>query len=118
MIPGGVIMGEGSDLGGGASVMGTLSGGGKAVVRIGERCLVGANGGVGISLGDDCVVEAGLYVTAGTRVTLPDGEVVKALELSGQSNLLFIRNSTSGVVEVRPRGTGSVELNAALHGAN
>lgn len=114
----GVIMGEGSDLGGGASVMGTLSGGGKERVRIGQRCLIGANGGVGISLGDDCVVEAGLYVTAGTRVTLPDGQVVKALELSGQSNLLFIRNSTSGVVEVRPRGTGSVELNSALHGAN
>ncbi len=111
----GVVMGEGSDLGGGASVAGTLSGGGKERVRIGERCLVGANGGVGISLGDDCVVEAGLYVTPGTRVTLPEGRVVKAVELSGQSNLLFIRNSTTGVVEVRPRGTGSVELNDALH---
>ena len=74
----GVVIGEGSDLGGGASIMGTLSGGGKNVVRIGERCLIGANGGIGISLGDDCVVEAGLYVTAGTRVTLPDGQVVKA----------------------------------------
>ena len=74
----GVVLGEGSDLGGGASIMGTLSGGGKNVVRIGERCLIGANGGIGISLGDDCVVEAGLYVTAGTRVTLPDGQVVKA----------------------------------------
>jgi 2,3,4,5-tetrahydropyridine-2,6-dicarboxylate N-succinyltransferase len=111
----GVVVDEGSDLGGGASVMGTLSGGGTEVVRIGKRCLVGANGGIGISLGDDCVVEAGLYITAGTRVTLPDGRVAKAKELSGQANLLFIRNSTSGVVEVRPRGTGSVELNAALH---
>jgi 2,3,4,5-tetrahydropyridine-2-carboxylate N-succinyltransferase len=114
----GVVMGEGSDLGGGASVMGTLSGGGKVMVRIGERCLVGANGGVGISLGDDSVVEAGLYVTAGTRVTLPDGEVVKASALSGQPGLLFIRNSTTGVVEVRSRAGGSVALNAALHGSN
>ncbi len=80
----GVVLGEGSDLGGGASILGTLSGGGKNVVRIGERCLIGANGGIGISLGDDCVVEAGLYVTAGTRVTLPDGQVVKAAELSGR----------------------------------
>ena len=114
----GVVMGEGSDLGGGASVMGTLSGGGTHTVRIGERCLVGANGGIGISLGDDCVVEAGLYVTAGTRVTLPDGTVVKAKELSGQSNLLFIRNSTTGVVEVRDRQGGTVALNTALHGSN
>lgn len=114
----GVVMGKGSDLGGGASVMGTLSGGGTVVVRIGERCLVGANGGIGISLGDDCVVEAGLYVTAGTRVTLPDGTVVKAAEVSGQSNLLFIRNSTNGVVEVRHRAGGTVELNSALHSAN
>ncbi|MEO7429138.1 MAG: 2,3,4,5-tetrahydropyridine-2,6-dicarboxylate N-succinyltransferase [Acidimicrobiales bacterium] len=111
----GVVMGEGSDLGGGASVQGTLSGGGKQRVRIGERCLIGANGGIGISLGDDCVVEAGLYVTAGTIVTLPGGQLAKAIDLSGQSNLLFIRNSTSGVVEARPRGTGSVELNTALH---
>jgi 2,3,4,5-tetrahydropyridine-2-carboxylate N-succinyltransferase len=114
----GVVLGEGSDLGGGASIMGTLSGGGKNVVRIGERCLIGANGGVGISLGDDCTVEAGLYVTAGTRVTLPDGQVVKAAELSGQSGLLFIRNSTTGVVEVRPRAGGTVELNTALHTSN
>jgi 2,3,4,5-tetrahydropyridine-2-carboxylate N-succinyltransferase len=111
----GVVVGEGSDLGGGASIMGTLSGGGKEVVRVGERCLIGANGGIGISLGDDCVVEAGLYVTAGTRVTLPDGRVVKAAEVSGQSNLLFLRNSTTGAVEVRPRAGGSVELNSALH---
>jgi 2,3,4,5-tetrahydropyridine-2-carboxylate N-succinyltransferase len=114
----GVVLGEGSDLGGGASIMGTLSGGGKSRVRIGERCLIGANGGVGISLGDDCIVEAGLYVTAGTRVTLPDGQVVKAAELSGQSGLLFIRNSTTGVVEARPRAGGTVELNTALHSSN
>ncbi len=114
----GVVMGEGSDLGGGASVQGTLSGGGTVVVRIGERCLVGANGGIGISLGDDCVVEAGLYVMPGARVTLPDGSVVKARDVSGQSNLLFIRNSTTGVVEVRHRKGGTVELNAALHGSS
>ena len=111
----GVVVGEGSDLGGGSSTQGTLSGGGKEKLSVGERCLVGANAGIGISLGDDCVVEAGLYVTAGTRVTLPDGAVVKAAQLSGQSNLLFIRNSTTGVVEVRPRAGGTVELNAALH---
>ncbi len=111
----GVVIGEGTDLGGGASIQGTLSGGGKEVIRVGERCLLGANAGIGISLGDDCVVEAGLYVTAGTRVTLPDGTVAKAAELSGQSNLLFIRNSTTGVVEVRPRASGTVALNTALH---
>ncbi|HEX8802625.1 MAG TPA: 2,3,4,5-tetrahydropyridine-2,6-dicarboxylate N-succinyltransferase, partial [Acidimicrobiales bacterium] len=114
-ISAGVVVGDGSDLGGGSSVMGTLSGGGKEVVRIGRRCLVGANGGIGISLGDDCVVEAGLYVTAGTRVTLPDGTVVKALELSGHDGLLFIRDSTTGAVSVRPRAGGTVELNAELH---
>ena len=114
----GVVMGAGSDLGGGASVQGTLSGGGTEVIRIGEACLVGANAGIGISLGDACVVEAGLYVTAGTRVTLPDGSVVKAKELSGQSNLLFLRNSTTGTVEVRARQAGSVQLNPALHGSN
>jgi 2,3,4,5-tetrahydropyridine-2,6-dicarboxylate N-succinyltransferase len=114
----GVVVDDGSDLGGGASIMGTLSGGGTERVRIGKRCLVGANGGVGISLGDDCVVEAGLYVTAGTRVTLPDGTVVKAKEVSGQDGLLFIRNSTTGVVEVRSRAGGVVTLNAALHGSN
>jgi 2,3,4,5-tetrahydropyridine-2-carboxylate N-succinyltransferase len=111
----GVVVGEGSDLGGGSSTQGTLSGGGKEKISVGERCLIGANAGIGISLGDDCVVEAGLYVTAGTRVTLPDGQVVKAAQLSGRSNLLFIRNSTTGVVEVRPRAGGTVELNAALH---
>jgi 2,3,4,5-tetrahydropyridine-2-carboxylate N-succinyltransferase len=114
----GVLMGEGSDLGGGASVMGTLSGGGTHVVSIGERCLIGANGGTGISLGDDCVIEAGLYITSGTRVTLPDGAVVKAKEVGGQPNLLFIRNSTTGVVEVRHRKGGRVTLNTALHGSN
>ncbi len=111
----GVVVGEGSDLGGGASVQGTLSGGGKEVVRIGRRSLVGANAGIGISLGDDCTVEAGLYVTAGTRVTLPDGTVTKALELSGKDGLLFRRNSTTGAVEALPRAPGSVELNAVLH---
>jgi 2,3,4,5-tetrahydropyridine-2-carboxylate N-succinyltransferase len=111
----GVVIGAGTDLGGGSSIQGTLSGGGKEVIRVGERCLLGANAGIGISLGDDCVVEAGLYVTAGTRVTLPDGTVAKAKELSGQSNLLFIRNSTTGAVEVRPRAGTTVELNDALH---
>jgi 2,3,4,5-tetrahydropyridine-2-carboxylate N-succinyltransferase len=111
----GVVIGEGTDLGGGSSTQGTLSGGGTERVRLGERCLLGANAGLGISLGDDCVVEAGLYVTAGTRVTLPDGTVVKARELSGRSGLLFRRNSTSGAVEVLARDVGSVELNADLH---
>jgi 2,3,4,5-tetrahydropyridine-2-carboxylate N-succinyltransferase len=114
-ISAGVVVGDGSDVGGGASIMGTLSGGGKEVISLGERCLLGANAGVGITLGDDCVVEAGLYVTASTKVTLPDGTVVKALELSGQSGLLFIRNSVSGAVEVRPRKGQGIELNAALH---
>jgi 2,3,4,5-tetrahydropyridine-2-carboxylate N-succinyltransferase len=111
----GVVVDDGSDIGGGASIMGTLSGGGKEVIRIGKRCLVGAEGGIGISLGDDCVVEAGLYVTAGSRVRLPDGRVVKALELSGQDGLLFRRNSTSGAIEVLPRTPGSVALNPDLH---
>ncbi|AYF72742.1 2,3,4,5-tetrahydropyridine-2,6-dicarboxylate N-succinyltransferase [Nocardia yunnanensis] len=114
-ISAGVVVGDGSDVGGGASIMGTLSGGGKQVISLGERCLLGANSGLGISLGDDCVIEAGLYVTAGTKVTLPGGEVVKAGELSGNSNLLFIRNSVTGAVEVRPRKGTGVELNAALH---
>ena len=114
-ISAGVVVGDGSDVGGGASIMGTLSGGGKETISIGTGCLLGANSGIGISLGDDCVVEAGLYVTAGTRITLPDGTVTKALELSGQSNLLFRRNSVSGAVEVLPRAGGTVELNTALH---
>lgn len=114
-ISAGVVVGDGSDVGGGASIMGTLSGGGKQVISVGQRCLLGANSGVGISLGDDCVVEAGLYVTAGTKVTLPDGRVAKASEFSGASGLLFRRNSTSGAVEVVPRkGTGP-ELNSILH---
>ncbi|MCK0089868.1 2,3,4,5-tetrahydropyridine-2,6-dicarboxylate N-succinyltransferase [Rhodococcus sp. F64268] len=114
-ISAGVVVDDGSDVGGGASIMGTLSGGGKEVISIGKRCLLGANAGVGISLGDDCVVEAGLYVTAGTKVTGPDGTVVKAKELNGKSNLMLRRNSVSGAVEVVPnKGTG-VELNAALH---
>ncbi len=95
--------------------MGTLSGGGTERVSIGERCLVGANGGIGIALGDDCVVEAGLYVTAGTKVTLPDGTTVKAKELSGSSNVLFIRNSVTGAVEARDRKGTGITLNAALH---
>jgi 2,3,4,5-tetrahydropyridine-2-carboxylate N-succinyltransferase len=114
-ITAGVIVGEGSDVGGGASIMGTLSGGGKEIIRIGERCLIGANGGIGISLGDDCVVEAGTYITAGTKITLPDGRVVKARELSGLPGLLFRRNSVSGTVEAVPRAGGGIELNAALH---
>lgn len=93
--------------------MGTLSGGGKEMIRIGERCLLGANAGVGISLGDGCTVEAGLYVTAGTKVTV-GAETVRAFELSGRDNLLFLRNSQTGAVEARPNGAG-VELNAALH---
>ena len=95
--------------------MGTLSGGGTAVISVGERCLLGANSGLGISLGDDCVVEAGLYLTAGARVTLPDGDVVKAGELSGASGLLFRRNSQTGAIEVIPRAGGWGGLNAALH---
>jgi len=114
-ISAGVVVGDGSDVGGGASIMGTLSGGGKEVISIGERCLLGANAGVGISLGNDCVVEAGCYVTAGTKVTLPDGSVVKALELSGSDHVLFRRNSVSGAIEAVPWKTGRIELNAALH---
>jgi 2,3,4,5-tetrahydropyridine-2,6-dicarboxylate N-succinyltransferase len=114
-ITAGVVVGNGSDVGGGASIMGTLSGGGTQVVSIGERCLIGANAGIGISLGDDCVVEAGCYVTAGTKVTLPDGRVVKALNLSGGDHLLFRRNSVSGTVEVVPWRAGGVVLNEALH---
>jgi 2,3,4,5-tetrahydropyridine-2,6-dicarboxylate N-succinyltransferase len=115
-ISGGVVVGDGSDVGGGASIMGTLSGGGKETIAVGERCLVGANAGLGISLGDDCVVEAGLYLTAGTRVTLDDGGVVKAVELSGRPGLLFRRDSVTGAVHALPRIEGSrVELNADLH---
>jgi 2,3,4,5-tetrahydropyridine-2,6-dicarboxylate N-succinyltransferase len=114
-ISAGVVVADGSDVGGGASIMGTLSGGGKEIISIGKGCLIGANAGIGISLGDDCVVEAGLYVTAGTKVTLPDGRVVKARELSGRSGLLFRRDSVTGTVEVRPHAGTGIELNAALH---
>jgi 2,3,4,5-tetrahydropyridine-2-carboxylate N-succinyltransferase len=114
----GVVVGNDSDIGGGSSIMGTLSGGGKQQVSIGERCLLGANAGVGISLGDDCVVEAGLYVTAGTKLTLKDADgdrVTKAAELSGLSGLLFRRNSITGGVEAVPRSGSWGGLNAALH---
>ena len=114
-ISAGVVVGDGSDIGGGASIMGTLSGGGREVVSSGEGCLLGANAGIGIALGDQSVVEAGLYITAGTRVTLPDGEVVKARELSGASGLVFRRNSQSGAIEVVPRTGSWSGLNAALH---
>src|SRR5215207_2752253 len=114
-ITAGVVVGDGSDVGGGSSIMGTLSGGGTQVVSIGRRCLLGANAGIGISLGDDCVVEAGCYVTAGTKVTLPDGSVVKARELSGSDHVLFRRNSVTGTIEAVPWKPGRIELNAALH---
>ena len=114
-ISAGVVVDDGSDIGGGASVMGTLSGGGTEVVRIGKRCLVGANAGTGISLGDDCVVEAGCYVTAGSKVTLDDGRVVKGRDLSGSSGLLFLRDSVSGALRARSRAGKTVTLNAALH---
>ncbi|MET8220530.1 2,3,4,5-tetrahydropyridine-2,6-dicarboxylate N-succinyltransferase [Streptomyces hirsutus] len=117
-ISAGVVVGDGSDIGGGASTMGTLSGGGSVIISIGERCLIGAEAGVGIPLGDECVVEAGLYVTAGTRVTMPDGEVVKARALSGASNILFRRNSISGAVEARPNNAVWGGLNDVLHSHN
>jgi 2,3,4,5-tetrahydropyridine-2,6-dicarboxylate N-succinyltransferase len=112
----GVIVGADTDLGGGSSIMGTLSGGGTEQITIGERCLLGANAGIGISLGDDCVVEAGLYVTAGTLVKLPDGQVVKGKELSGVNGMMFIRHSQTGAVEARPRSGSWGGLNQALHG--
>jgi 2,3,4,5-tetrahydropyridine-2-carboxylate N-succinyltransferase len=111
----GVVVGDNSDIGAGSSIMGTLSGGGTAKVWIGERCLLGANAGTGISLGDDSVVEAGCYITAGSKLTLPDGRVVKARELSGVPNLLFWRNSATGVLEARPRKGRGIELNTILH---
>jgi 2,3,4,5-tetrahydropyridine-2-carboxylate N-succinyltransferase len=114
-ISAGVVVGDGSDVGGGSSIMGTLSGGGSEVISIGERCLLGANAGIGISLGDDCTVEAGLYVTGGTLITLPDGQVVKGRDLSGASGLLFRRNSVTGTVEALPRSGNWTGLNAALH---
>ena len=118
-ISAGVVVGDGSDVGGGASIMGTLSGGGKEVISVGERCLLGANAGIGISLGDDCVVEAGCYVTAGTKVTVADvdgkPQVVKAATLSGIDNILFRRNSVSGAVEAVPWKREGIALNAELH---
>jgi len=114
-ISSGVVVGDGSDVGGGASIMGTLSGGGSEVISIGRRCLLGANSGVGISLGDDCIVEAGCYVTSGMKLTLPDGRTVKARELSGQSGLLLRRNSLSGAVEAVARTGTWAGLNVALH---
>jgi 2,3,4,5-tetrahydropyridine-2-carboxylate N-succinyltransferase len=111
----GVVVGDGSDVGGGSSIMGTLSGGGKEVVRVGQRCLIGANAGIGISLGDDCVVEAGCYITAGSKITMPGGEVVKAAVLSGVDGLQFWRNSVNGALEARPREGRNFSLNAVLH---
>ena len=114
-ISAGVIVGDGSDIGGGASIMGTLSGGGKEIIAVGERTLLGANSGIGISLGNDCVVEAGLYLTAGTKVSLPDGTSVAARELSGANGLLFRRNSRTGAVEALPRKGSWGGLNSVLH---
>jgi 2,3,4,5-tetrahydropyridine-2-carboxylate N-succinyltransferase len=114
-ISAGVVVGDGSDVGGGASIMGTLSGGGKEVISIGERCLLGANSGLGISLGNDCVIESGTYITAGSKIMLPDGKVVKARELSGASNLIFRRNSITGNLEVVPKVGGWEGLNSILH---
>ena len=114
-ISAGVVVGDGSDVGGGASIMGTLSGGGTEQITVGERCLLGANSGIGISLGDDCVVEAGLYVTGSTPVTTPDDEVVKARDLSGRPGLMFIRDGRTGRVLVRPRSGSWGALNDALH---
>ncbi|PSL01844.1 2,3,4,5-tetrahydropyridine-2-carboxylate N-succinyltransferase [Haloactinopolyspora alba] len=114
-ISAGVVVQDGSDVGGGASIMGTLSGGGKETITIGRNCLIGANAGVGISLGDGCVVEAGCYVTAGTKISLPDDRIVKARELSGSDGLLFRRNSVTGTVEALARSGDWGGLNAALH---
>ncbi len=114
-ISAGVIVGDGSDVGGGASIMGTLSGGGKEVISIGEKTLLGANAGLGISLGNNCVVEAGLYLTAASKVTLPDGQIVKARELSGGNNLLFRRNSQNGSIEALPKEGSWGGLNSVLH---
>jgi 2,3,4,5-tetrahydropyridine-2-carboxylate N-succinyltransferase len=114
-ISAGVVVGDGTDVGGGASIIGTLSGGGTVVVSLGERCLLGANAGIGIPLGDDCVVEAGCYVTAGSKLTLPDGQVVRARELAGVSGMLFWRNSVTGTLEARPRSGSWGGLNEMLH---
>jgi len=114
-ISAGVVVGDGSDIGGGASIMGTLSGGGKAVISIGKRTLLGANSGLGISLGDDCVLEAGVYLTAGSKVLLPDGKIVKARELSGANSLLIRRNSQSGAIEALNKSGSWGGLNSVLH---
>jgi 2,3,4,5-tetrahydropyridine-2-carboxylate N-succinyltransferase len=114
-ISSGVVVGDGSDIGGGASIMGTLSGGGKEIVSIGKNCLLGANSGLGIALGDNCVVESGTYITAASKLTLPDGEVVKAVTLSGANNLLFRRNSQRGNLEVVMRSGAWGGLNSVLH---
>ncbi len=115
-ISAGVVVGAHSDLGGSASTMGTLSGGGKEIVSVGEHCLLGANSGIGIALGDYCTVEAGLYVTAGSRITLPDGSVVKGRDISGRSGMLLIRNSTSGAIEMRVADPSRWEgINPELH---
>jgi len=115
-ISSGVVVEDGSDVGGGASIMGTLSGGGKEVIRVGTGCLIGANAGLGISLGNGCVVEAGCYITAGTKLSLPDGSIIKARELSGHDNVLFRRNSVTGAVQAVARaGADWGGLNAALH---
>ena len=114
-ISAGVVVDDGSDVGGGASIMGTLSGGGKEVISIGKKTLLGANSGLGISLGDDCVIEAGVYLTAGAKVKLPDGAIVKARELSGVNGMLFRRNSQTGALEALPKSGTWSGLNAALH---
>lgn len=114
-ISAGVVVDDGSDIGGGASTMGTLSGGGTERVRIGKGCLLGAESGVGIALGDNCVVEAGLYITAGTKVQLPDGQVVKARELNGASDVLYLRDSQTGAVKALDRSGKGIALNAELH---
>ena len=115
-ISAGVVIGNGTDVGGGASIMGTLSGGNETVITVGERCLLGANSGLGIPLGDECTVESGLYLTAGTKVRLPDGDIVRARDLAGISGMLFRRDSQTGAVEAHPRaGAGWHGLNAALH---
>ena len=120
-ISAGVFVGKDSDLGGGCSTMGTLSGGNKEIISIGERCLLGANSGIGISLGNDCTVEAGLYVTAGTKVTLLDksgeNKLVKAIELSGKDGILYFRDSISGKVYAKPN-KGEFKLNKVLHDNN
>lgn len=121
-ISAGVVVGEGSDLGGGCSTMGTLSGGGTAIISVGRDCLIGANAGIGIALGDRCIVEAGLYVTGGTKVSVLDNEGnlvqhIKARDLSGRSDLLFRRNSQTGAVECKTNKT-SIALNAELHSHN